>query len=133
MMKLIKEFKKYCAEQEGLDLDDCYVEKVYLVENEFYPDEFASEDIVMSGKNRFYYYYGFAIDKAAKLAGRDGNEIETYVDISIDYARVVVIDMKRGKLVLSYSGKPYYFNWETEAELMAELLSVIEIMVEKIK
>ena len=55
------------------------------------------------------------------------------VDLNVDFARVVVVDMKRGKLVLSYSGKPYYFNWDTEAELVEELLSVIEIMAEKIK
>ena len=132
-MKLIKEFKKYCAEQEGLGLDDRYVEKVYLVENEFYPDEFAGEDILMSGKNRFYYYYGFAIDKAAKLADRNENDIEIYVDIAVDNSRVAIVDKARGKLVLSYAGKPRHFSWDTEAELAAELLSVIEMMVEKIK
>ena len=133
-MKLIDEFRKYCDEAESLQPDDEYVDKVYIGEDKgFYPDEFGGEDVVMSGKNRFYYYYGFAIYKAVKLAGRDENEIETFVDISCDYARVVVIDMKRGKLVLSYSGKPYYFNWETEAELVEELITVIEMMVEKLK
>src|SRR3989304_2720106 len=105
-MKLIDEFRKYCDEAESLQPDDQYVAKVFIGEDKgFYPDEFGVEDIVMSGKNRFYYYYGFAIDKAAKLAGRNENEIETYVDISVDYARIVIVDMKNGKLVLSYSGK----------------------------
>ncbi len=133
-MKLIEDFKKYCAENENVDLDENYVDKVYIGENkDFYPIELAGEDIIINGKNRFYNYYGFCIMKAAKLTGRNENEIETFVDISPEYARVAVVDTARGKLVLSYAGKPYYFCWETEAELAAELITVIEVMVEKMK
>ena len=133
-MKLIDEFRKYCDEAESLQPADLYVDKVFIGEDkDFYPFEFSGEDIMMSGKNKFFNYYGFCIMKAAKLAGRDENEIEIFVDLSPEYARVAVVDTARGKLILSYSGKPYYFNWETEAELVAELISVIEIMVEKLK
>lgn len=133
-MNLIEEFKKHCAEQEGLDLEENYVKKVYLGENkDFYPDEFVCDDIVMSGKNRFYNYYGFCIMKAAVLAGRDENEIEIFVDISVDYTTVAVVDMERGKLVRSYAGKPRHFRWDSEAALAARLLAVIEAIAEKMK
>ena len=134
MMKLIDEFRRYCDEAECLQPADQYVDKVYIGEYvDFYPIEFAGEDIVISGKSRFYNYYGFAIDKAAKLAGRNENGIEIFVDIAVDNSRVAIVDMERGKLVLSYGGKPRHFSWDAEAELAAELITVIETIVEKIK
>ena len=110
------------------------MDKVYIGEYvDFYPFEFSGDDIILNGKCRFYNFYGFTIDRAAKLADRNENDIEIYVDIAVDNARVAVVDMARKKLVLSYAGKPRHFSWETEAELAAELITVIETITEKIK